>query len=862
MRAAAESGRSRVMRHAGTQPAPARVRGNDWRGVRAEPIATFAPRLPLSVVVPCFEAPQELALALAALERQSYPSELFEVVVVDDGSEPPVSVPPGTRLDVRVVRQPRRGFGLARARNRGVRAARHDLIVFLDGDVLAEADLLAAHARWHHAVADAVTLGFCAYVSAGWLDGEVIRNRPGTLADLFADRSFDVPWIERHMGRTADLTAPRDDLFRAVVGNNIGLRRGFFEEIDGFDESFDRYGGEDTEFGWRAQTRGGLLVPERGAMCWHQGRFAPNRRGAKRRELAAQSGKIAGLIAHPDFRPAGGGDWPVPRTVVAVDASGEKARWAPRTVESLLGDGDVAVLVDTGPDAADGARAALRARFANDARVRVGRPVEVLDAFPSSPFHVTLPAGAGVVPGLLGRLRAGLGDAAVGEATLPDGSGVVVARAWALHRSRRAGGRPGDYGPVAAFRVHGAVPAWLGAERLRHWLPRFGIRRGGVGRVIGEASRVRGLDDAVRFAMWLAVGLRWWLGTWRGDVRSAPARPGRRLRAAVRPRQLVALAVRRARGGRPGDLVAAARLGRAAIRSAASGCGAVVRGLGLADGPLERLPGSERGLGVRARRRPETGCSPARAAAAAEFAAALANGDRRTARSMARAAAHGPDRRAEKIVSRRYRFVWLATPKAASRSLIRVLGEADPDAVLVRKATLAEVYAGFPEARGYFSFAFVRHPVDRALSCHGDKVARDGNVALDVFHGLREGMDLDAFCEWLATPWGSDAFADRHWLSQDVLLRETDGGPLPDFLGRFENLGEDFAAVAGRLGLPAVTLPHLNRRPAPGPCPPSAVVRAALSRRYAADLALGGYAPVGTDGSSSGRAPARGGMPT
>ena len=55
----------------------------------------------------------------------------------------------------KAVRQERRGFGLARARNAGAQAAAHDILVFLDGDVIPEAGLVAAHARWHHAVSDA-----------------------------------------------------------------------------------------------------------------------------------------------------------------------------------------------------------------------------------------------------------------------------------------------------------------------------------------------------------------------------------------------------------------------------------------------------------------------------------------------------------------------------------------------------------------------------------------------------------------------------------------------------------------------------------------------------------------------------------
>ena len=123
-------------------PRPAAVRYNDWRRVRLPEAATFVPALPVSVVVPCFEAPDALALTLAGLARQAWPRALLEVVVVDDGSEPPLELPAlpvPAPLDVKLVRQARRGFGLARARNAGARAAAHPILVFLDGDTIAEA---------------------------------------------------------------------------------------------------------------------------------------------------------------------------------------------------------------------------------------------------------------------------------------------------------------------------------------------------------------------------------------------------------------------------------------------------------------------------------------------------------------------------------------------------------------------------------------------------------------------------------------------------------------------------------------------------------------------------------------------------
>ena len=148
---------------------PNAVRYNDWREASVPDRSTFEPSVPLSVIVPYYDAPSALARTLAALERQNYPRELFEVVVVDDGSPTPLTSP-STALDVVVVRQEDCGFGLARARNNGARAAAHEILVFLDCDMMAESDHLLAHARWHHSISDALTLGLHSYADATHLE--------------------------------------------------------------------------------------------------------------------------------------------------------------------------------------------------------------------------------------------------------------------------------------------------------------------------------------------------------------------------------------------------------------------------------------------------------------------------------------------------------------------------------------------------------------------------------------------------------------------------------------------------------------------------------------------------------------------
>ena len=253
--------------------------------------------------------------------------------------------------------------------------------------------------------------------------------------------------------------------------------------------------------------------------------------------------------------------------------------------------------------------------------------------------------------------------------------------------------------------------------------------------------------------------------------------------------------------------------------------------------------------------------------AALDIAALSLRGDFRRARVCAAAAARRAAPSAEKMVSRRYRFVWLCVPKAASRSLIAALSAADPDAEVLRKTTLAEIRERRPETRGYFTFAFVRHPFDRALSLYTEsrhfRERFDGShrrikgerqrFLESAFPGFAEVDTFDDFCDWLNSPYAADEFADVHFLSQRPQIATAADGGLPDFVGAAERLDNDFRAVCERLGMPAPPeLPALNTAAGWNPRSPRALQaaraetrallternKALLTKRYADDIAL------------------------
>ena len=424
---------------------PADVRGNDWRSLPVPPADAFVPERPVSVVITYFEAPDALALTLAALETQTYPRDLCEIVIVDDGSREPLKTPSPTPLDIRVVHQEDLGFGLARARNTGVRATSHDIIVFLDCDMMPEAGWLAEHARWHHAASDVLTLGFRAHVDVAGIDARGVRNRKGSLSELFTGRAVDRPeWIEFHMARTDELTSDADDLFRVVTGGNLGVSRSFFELVGGYDETFTQWGCEDTEFGYRAFTRGGVLVPARDAMCWHQGPGAAPSSGEKA-SLELQRAKISQLIAHHGFRQAKPGrSFSVPQYLVTVVSANADPETLLETVERILGSTlhDLIVWVDESSQQCRGDDAGyerFRRLVAGDARVRLGPEGGAAEAFAAAAFHIAVPAGADLAPDDLMRLARSLKSASRTQLDLSDGTSISLTRARLVHRAARTG---------------------------------------------------------------------------------------------------------------------------------------------------------------------------------------------------------------------------------------------------------------------------------------------------------------------------------------------------------------------------------------------------------------------------------------
>jgi hypothetical protein len=103
--------------------------------------------LKLSVVIPTRNRQQSLRRLLGSLRQQTLSSGAFEVIVVDDGSHPPLALDAEEfPFSVRIFRRDISG-GAHMGRLHGLRAAKAARVLFLDDDVVADRATLTAHAE-------------------------------------------------------------------------------------------------------------------------------------------------------------------------------------------------------------------------------------------------------------------------------------------------------------------------------------------------------------------------------------------------------------------------------------------------------------------------------------------------------------------------------------------------------------------------------------------------------------------------------------------------------------------------------------------------------------------------------------------
>lgn len=203
-----------------------------------------------SIIIPTYNQPELTRQTLESLARQS--SDCFEVIVVDDGSKEPLdgTLDPSSLPFSLTIETHKTNRGRAAARNSGIRLARHELLIFLDGDMTVSSGFVAAHLKAHGDDANRVVIG---------------------------NILFAAPWRDRPLARYIDSRGvhklkPGEAVpYRYFVTGNASLPRALLNRAGLFDETFPRYGGEDLELACRLHQHGAAFAYCEQAVAYHHG---------------------------------------------------------------------------------------------------------------------------------------------------------------------------------------------------------------------------------------------------------------------------------------------------------------------------------------------------------------------------------------------------------------------------------------------------------------------------------------------------------------------------------------------------------------------------------------------------------------
>ncbi len=286
----------------------------------------------ISVIVPTYNACERLFLALEALSRQSFDHNLFEVIVIDDGSQDDTFRMLGhTRysFQLNIIRL-ERNFGRSYARNRGILASQGKLLIFSDGDMIPCKDYIQEHANsnscgdkvvigpiWNRvftyryrnfnneirSVYNRIAKGVQGYsVETSFAKPEVktLLCARHLFTERFKQYTYIPSWgnwyqqfVEQYGNNFEGLNFP----WILLGSGNMSVGKNKIMEAGLFDKYFMGWGGEDWEVGYRLYKLGLKFLFNGNALSFHQ----EHPYDEKERSFYSKKNQLYMLEKHRDF---------------------------------------------------------------------------------------------------------------------------------------------------------------------------------------------------------------------------------------------------------------------------------------------------------------------------------------------------------------------------------------------------------------------------------------------------------------------------------------------------------------------------------------------------------------------------------
>jgi chondroitin synthase len=244
----------------------------------------YRPSRSVSIVIPVFNRASLLRLGLTSIKRQDLPASSVEVIVVDDGSGPEVKqvCDESELANLRYVRrEPDPGFTECAARNAGIHAARNEIIIQLDPEIVFASNCaLRWILRWFETGVELAVTVPRLYVGSKsvTVDDVAGGNVPICVTGESDGREslYAEPTLFKH----------RYMPFMEMLGFCMAYTRAAAFAVGGWADDWSEYGGSDQEFAYRLYQYGVYCIYERNAPALHLHHPTAPRSGSYRKFLA------------------------------------------------------------------------------------------------------------------------------------------------------------------------------------------------------------------------------------------------------------------------------------------------------------------------------------------------------------------------------------------------------------------------------------------------------------------------------------------------------------------------------------------------------------------------------------------------
>lgn len=227
----------------------------------------------VSVIIPSYNKKNRLQLVLQTLKQQDCGIENFEVIVVNDGStdntgDMVMFFQNNTSLNLTQIHQPNKGR--AAARNAGIKAAKGEILLFLDDDRFVRENFISEHLHLflNRPDKNLVVLGkrMCLFFSRFDEIFDEIQQLLLNYPEEVFKRAREEHYYWKKVKSVIEMPAISWMLFTT---GNVSMGANLFEKVGLFNEGFQGWGYEDTELGYRLWKEGIPFVSNEAAVNYH-----------------------------------------------------------------------------------------------------------------------------------------------------------------------------------------------------------------------------------------------------------------------------------------------------------------------------------------------------------------------------------------------------------------------------------------------------------------------------------------------------------------------------------------------------------------------------------------------------------------